>query len=127
MFYLVLPSNSSFDYHPDNTVAHFITRLPKEINLHGDWEVGLEEIQYTHNWKSFKHDSEFRFFDGVLNSSSVLRIAHLPSGYNANKGELVQGILDQLSWVSNIKKNFKITWTPTSNVVSARLQKKIPH
>ena len=45
-FYLTLPSNNSMEYYPENTLAQFTSRLPIAINLSGDWEVGLVEIQY---------------------------------------------------------------------------------
>jgi len=43
-FYLTLPSNSSMQYYPDNTVARYTTKLDNAIELEGDWEVGLLEI-----------------------------------------------------------------------------------
>lgn len=43
-FYLVLPSNSSMSYFPDNTTTCFTTQLPREIRLIGEWMVGLAEI-----------------------------------------------------------------------------------
>ena len=43
-FYLTLPSNSSMDYYPSNTVARYITKLPQVTELDGDWEVALTEI-----------------------------------------------------------------------------------
>ena len=50
MFYLTLPSNSSLQFYPENTLTHFTTHLPHTINLQGQWEVGLAEIQYPHTW-----------------------------------------------------------------------------
>jgi len=43
-FYMTLPSNSSGEYYPDNTVARYTTKLANKIELEGDWEVGLTEI-----------------------------------------------------------------------------------
>ena len=43
-FYVTLPSNSSMDCYPDNSVARFTTKL--NIELVGDWEVGLTEISF---------------------------------------------------------------------------------
>jgi len=43
-FHLTLPSKSSMDYYPENTVARFTTKLPSNIDLDGEWEVGLSEI-----------------------------------------------------------------------------------
>ena len=44
-FYVVLPSNSSISYFPDNTTTHFITRLPQQLRLQGEWGVSLTDIQ----------------------------------------------------------------------------------
>ena len=46
-FYLTLPSNSSLDIHPKNNQSQFTTNLAQEINLVGEWEVGLAEIQFS--------------------------------------------------------------------------------
>ena len=48
-FYLTLPSNSSMDYYPQNTVAQYTTKLNTSIELDGDWEVGLTEISFPYN------------------------------------------------------------------------------
>ena len=45
-FYVTLPSNSSIDCYPDNSVARFTTKLNGVIELEGDWEVGLTEISF---------------------------------------------------------------------------------
>ena len=49
-FYLVLPSNSSMDIHQNNTLAQYITNLPRRISLSGAWDYGLTEIHYPHDW-----------------------------------------------------------------------------
>jgi len=48
-FYLTLPSNSSMDYYPQNTVAQYTTKLNTSVELDGDWEVGLTEISFPYN------------------------------------------------------------------------------
>jgi len=45
-FYVTLPSNSSIDCYPDNSVARFMTKLNGVIELEGDCEVGLTEISF---------------------------------------------------------------------------------
>ena len=52
-FYVTLPSDSSIKYYPNNTVAHFTTKLPHRIRLDGDYEVGLAEFIYPHSWFNF--------------------------------------------------------------------------
>jgi len=42
-FYVTLPSNSSMDCYPENSVARFTTKLNAAIELEGDWNVGLTE------------------------------------------------------------------------------------
>jgi len=41
---LTLPSNSSMNIYPNNTTPQFVTKLPKHIELTGDWIVSLKEI-----------------------------------------------------------------------------------
>ena len=48
-FYITLPSNSSSDYYA-NTQARFKVKLPKALDLPGQWEVGLVEFSYTQSW-----------------------------------------------------------------------------
>jgi len=45
-FYVTLPSNSSMNCYPDNSVARFMTKLNGIIELEADWEVGLTEISF---------------------------------------------------------------------------------
>ena len=40
-FYLTLPSNSSTEYFPANTLTNFKTKLTQPVELAGDWEVAL--------------------------------------------------------------------------------------
>ena len=54
-FYLVLTSNSSMVTHPNNTLAQYITNLPRRISLSGDWECGLTEIHYPHDWYNVRN------------------------------------------------------------------------
>ena len=43
-FYMHLPSNSSENYFPHNTISRYTTKLPQTIEFDGQWEVGLAEI-----------------------------------------------------------------------------------
>jgi len=47
-FYLHLPSNSSLDKFPNNSLTEYRVGLPQTVSLAGDWEVGLTEIRYPH-------------------------------------------------------------------------------
>ena len=49
--YITLPSNSSMQYFPQNTLTSFNTKLAKAI-IHDDskWEVALAEISFPKSW-----------------------------------------------------------------------------
>ena len=55
-FHMILPSNSSMKYFPENTTSSFIMELPQTVELHGEWEVALSEIQFL---CSFFHIRKF--------------------------------------------------------------------
>ena len=45
------------DIHPNNTLAQYITNLPRRISISGDWECGLTEIHYPHDWYNVRNAS----------------------------------------------------------------------
>ena len=53
-FYVTLPSNSSMQYFPDNKTSNFVTKLSRALQLYGEWEVGLAEIDYLHAWYNIR-------------------------------------------------------------------------
>ena len=50
--YVTLPSNSSMQYFPDNKTSNSVTKLSRTLQLDGEWEVGLAEIDYRHTWNN---------------------------------------------------------------------------
>ena len=42
---MVLPSDSSNNYYPDNTLTDYKTKLPAPISLSEGWRVGVSELQ----------------------------------------------------------------------------------
>ena len=82
-FYLVLPSNSSTSMYPNNTLAQFVTNLPRRVSLSGEWECGLTEIHYPHDWYNVRNarltiahgdslDTDRHIDDGYYDSPNVL-------------------------------------------------------
>ena len=49
-FYVTLPSNSFMQYFPDSKTSNFWTKLPRTLQLDGEWEVALAKIDYPHTW-----------------------------------------------------------------------------
>lgn len=56
-FRLILPSNSSANYFPENTPAQFTTKLPAEMDLAGEWSVALASIVYPQNWHTLTKEA----------------------------------------------------------------------
>ena len=82
-FYLVLPSNASMVTHPNNTLAQYITNLPRRISLSGAWECGLTEINYPHDWYNVRNarlmvehagkmETDTYYADGYYGSAKTL-------------------------------------------------------
>ena len=53
-FYVMLPSNSSIQYFPDNKTAKFVTKLSRTLQLDGVWEAGPAEIVCPHTWYNIR-------------------------------------------------------------------------
>ena len=57
-FYVVLPSNSSMNIYPENTTTRYMTYLPQQIHLTGEWEVALTEVHIPLTFQHLKPDDE---------------------------------------------------------------------
>ena len=59
-FHLTLPSDRSMETFPENTLAHFKTRLPQPIDLtEGEWEMGLSEMTYPTSLDNITKNESF--------------------------------------------------------------------
>src|SRR5687767_3039853 len=45
-FYVTLPSNSSMEYFPENTLSNFTVLLNRHLEFNEQWEVGLTELHF---------------------------------------------------------------------------------
>lgn len=57
---MALFSNSSVDYFPENKTTHFVTKLPKRLNLRGNWAVALLDIHVPLNFQTLPKEDEKR-------------------------------------------------------------------
>ena len=72
-FYVILPSDSSMSYFPDNTVAHYTTRLSHRICNDGEYEVALSELIYPMNFNHVDASDPLMFrYDTITKQSSFL-------------------------------------------------------
>jgi hypothetical protein len=81
MFYLTLPSNSSMNYYPNNTLTHYTTKLQKITDLDGAWRIGLAEIQYPHSWYSVMNNEAWLKVHFYKESELQKHLVLLPDGY----------------------------------------------
>jgi len=66
-FYVTLPSNSSKEFYPENTLTNFTTKLQPPFYLTQNYEVGIVEVMFPFNW--FNPDFEpilFNKLDGNM-------------------------------------------------------------
>ena len=56
-FYITLPNDSSKDFFPENNPWEHTVKLPRWIQLKGEWEIGLHSIAYT-QWNIARHLDE---------------------------------------------------------------------
>ena len=93
-FYLSLPSNSSMEYFEDNKVNNFVTKLPQSIELTGNWEVGLVDIQFPVNWTNLTK-AQGKVLISLYNERHEaidLFGVELEGGYYGSGEDLVQGL-----------------------------------
>ncbi|KAL6417101.1 hypothetical protein ACFW04_012982 [Cataglyphis niger] len=93
-FYMILPSNSSMRYFPENKITCFTTKLPQRVDLHGRWEVALTEIQFP---CSFLHirpgEGLMRFIDITERDKTIKAMkAQVPSGIYSTVRDIIEAV-----------------------------------
>lgn len=106
-FSITLPSNSSLDLFPDNTLGNYKVKLHRTISLppSENWQVALSEISLPKSWFNLTTDLEF----GIEVGGSVRTSDHsiIKAGYY----ETINEILD---YMNNALKLFSGLSTPPS-------------
>ena len=100
-FSIVLPSNSSMESHPKNTLSNYTTVLSKGLELDGDWEVALTEIQFPRTWYNVtspvsvdKYEYTFRNTNDPFKAGSYLQ---LMEGYYDDGAQIIDQINNELT------------------------------
>ena len=97
-FYLTLPSNSSMDYFPKNTVSNYITHLPRQMRLQGEWETALVEAHYPCSLQTIAYDAciwieyETVIARTLISLPSEMVMLKLTPGYYKDIYELIKMI-----------------------------------
>ncbi|KAL6433570.1 hypothetical protein ACFW04_006572 [Cataglyphis niger] len=81
-FYMILPSNSSMRYFPENKTTCFTTELPQRVDLHGRWEVALTEIQFPCSFLHIRPGKGLMRFIDITERDKIINAmkAQVPSG-----------------------------------------------
>lgn len=95
---VVLPSNSSLKHFPNNTLTSYTVQLPQTIDLSvGQWEVGLEEIQFYKSWLNVRDCSITITRDG---KDAVIR---LDDGYYNTNADLIEAMNKKIQSNATVK------------------------
>ena len=89
-FFLTLPSNSSLNFYPENSLSSFTTKLSQSLVTENRYEVGLAEIMYPHSW-----DNVRRGGNGVYYRSkpgSPVFSLRIPEGYYKEVNTVIEAI-----------------------------------
>ena len=108
-FYLTLPSNSSMNYYPNNTLANYVTNLPHSFNFPGEWEVGPSEIQFPISWYNVTDRESHMFLQFVIDPTVVgdFKVPLLRSvNIDGRKGLIVSRIYQNIQYVPLHRKQF---------------------
>ena len=124
-FYLTLPSNNSMEYYPENILAQFTSRLPNAINLSGDWEVGLVEIQYPQNWFNVPTLKRHRIFTvrstatADENGPLVRRSFYIRAGYYPHIYDLLTEIQEKTNEaLSDVNNSIRLNYDGITRKIS---------
>ena len=119
-FYVTLPSNSPSAFHQQNTISHYITQLPRALDLEGEWEVGLAEILYPHSWNNIRESRNVFSYDtgdGVLIEETV------EVGHYETLEELCKAIHEKLPDV--VKNNVAFSYRQLNHHVSIKVKNNV--
>ena len=101
-FYMNLPSNSSMQFYPKNKTSNYITKLPKRLQLDGEWEVGLVEIKYPHTWYNIREGK-----NGIeIYQPGRFKQLNIKAGYYKNVPELIKYINKEVDFNHDLNVKF---------------------
>ena len=121
-FYLHLPSNSSLDKFPNNTVSEYRVGLPETISLTGEWEVALTEIHYPHTWNNVHGNFWNRFYLRKREQGRMWEILTVPSGHYSSIEDMLQTMNELVNNEELFKDDVKLSYNTLTRKVTVQLQ-----
>ena len=122
MFYLTLPSNSSMNYFPINTLTHYTTKLPKIMDLDGAWEIGLAEIQYPHSWYNVTNNEAWLMVHFYNESELQKHLVLLPDGCYSSAKRIVKSI-EGKKHRTELKNKFHMFFNEINHKIDMKVKK----
>lgn len=109
-FHIILPSNSSMRYFPENKTTCFTTELPQRIDLSGRWKVALTEIQFPHSFLHIRPgEGTIQFLNARRKNEQIIPEiipdAEVPSGVYPDVGN----VIEMMNYASKLA-NSHIVW-----------------
>ena len=119
--YIVLPSNSSQNVFPNNSLASYRIKLSQPLSLEGRWEVGLSEIQFEKSRYNVRDNENLIFyFPGVGKPFHVVKI---PAGYYPSVDKLISIIHNCLQETDvNFRQYTEFKYDQISNRVQVEVK-----
>ena len=115
--YLTLPSNSSLDYFPNNTLTSFTTKLATPLVLRGEYEVALVDIIYPHSWSNVNFtNNKYSYFIG----DQVIMVGHVPEGHYRDAQSICMAFNESLP--ADLRNNACFNINPSTLKVRAEIQ-----
>ena len=122
-FYLTLPSNASMDVFPDNKTTGYRVQLPQNIDLEGDWEVGLYSITYPHAWYTLETipGSHYVYYGMPKGTFYGLNFEYR---HYTSMEDLIKAINAALAATRDVGDNIKLTCSDFMKKVSIQIKNK---
>lgn len=113
-FTIVLPSNSSLSFFPNNTTTNFSTRLPREVELNGKWLVALSELHFPCTTLHLRRE------DTLLSPPTAAKPHYFKHGTYKSLESLIQEINESLSNYHNKQGCEKLHYDENGGFVTHR-------
>ncbi|CAH3167609.1 unnamed protein product [Porites evermanni] len=124
-FYLHLPSNSSLDKFPNNTLTEYHVGLPQTVSLTGDWEVALTEIHYPHSWNNVQGNFGNRFFLRNQELSGVWEVLIIPPGHYSSIEDILSKMKGLIENVKRFNNDVTFSYDTFTRKVTVHLQNNV--
>ena len=124
-FYITLPSNSSMEYFPNNTLSNYVTKLPQPFDLKGEWEVGLSEIQFPITWYNL-NENESRLHVTMYDDTQQFIQAFVspPIGHYEHPNVLIKQINEAIAKIELFTRAIRFSYNEISRKITITFDKK---